>query len=125
MSHYADGYISKLMGHTYCEFCKYMHGKIHADFEYFNHVVYKAFFIIDSNLGNRSVTNDIEYVLWKIKEDCKEQFGLPDYDLRRFKIFYRDSQKRWDKILIQSNRFHFMPLSEDDKTLFPDDLLQF
>lgn len=83
------------MLHNYCTFCKYTHGKIHADFNYIMN--YDVIAIIDNNDG-RSVTNDIEYVLWSIKENYKTLIVLPDFNLSNFKIIYKDSQGIWDGI---------------------------
>lgn len=46
-------------------------------------------FLIDLNLGNRSVTNDAESVFSKIKKI------FPDH-----RVIYRDSMGRWDEIVL-------------------------
>jgi hypothetical protein len=59
----------------------------HADFTYSIHG--NVISIVDLNLGNRSVTNDIERVLRKIEH-------YHQGSIAGFKIMYRDSQNIWD-----------------------------
>jgi hypothetical protein len=80
----------------YCEFCKFNHEKIHADFNFVRN--YDVILIIDLNKGNRSVTNDIEYVLWSIKEYYKTLPFDKNFTIAKFKIIYRDSTGIWDGI---------------------------
>lgn len=63
--------------------------------------------IIDLDLGNRSVTNDIEYVL----ADIMEEIG----DLVGYAIIYRDSMSRWDGIRLVGQTVRFYGLGETDK----------
>lgn len=60
-------------------------------------------FIVDLDLGNRSVTNDAENVAaWAQK----------NYQGRR--LIYRDSMGRWDEIIITvNNAVAFIPYAED------------
>jgi hypothetical protein len=62
--------------------------------------------IIDLNLGNRSVTNDVE--LRKIEHYHHQApiFG--------FKIMYRDSEGIWDGILWDGKSSSFFPLRETE-----------
>ena len=74
----------------------------HADFTYsiFGNVIS----IVDLNLGNRSVTNDIERVLRKI-----------EYYHIAFKIMYRDSEGVWDGIEWNGEMLHFFALRETEE----------
>lgn len=63
--------------------------------------------IIDLDLGNRSVTNDIEYVL----ADIRAELG----DLAGYSVIYRDSMGRWDGIRLVGNTVHFYGLGETEK----------
>ncbi len=54
-------------------------------------------FIIDSDLGNRSVTNDLEAVLLEIfRKLVPSEINYAD-----LKIRYRDTMGEWDRILIE------------------------
>lgn len=65
--------------------------------------------IIDLDLGNRSVTNDMEYVL----ADIRAEMG----DLAGYSVVYRDSMGRWDGVRLMSGVVHFCPLGEIDQQL--------
>ena len=47
--------------------------------------------IEDLNLGGRSVTNDIENVLYEIREEIGDQ-------IEKFQIIYKDSDELWNFI---------------------------
>jgi len=64
--------------------------------------------IVDLDLGNRSVTNDIENVLRKIEE-------YHQGSIAGFKIMYRDSQKTWDGVRWDGKRALFFPIRETDE----------
>ena len=77
-----------------------------ADFTY--SIVGNVISIIDLNLGNRSVTNDIQNVLRKIEH----------YDqgsIAGFRIMYRDSEGMWDGIDWDGHRASFFALRETDE----------
>jgi hypothetical protein len=63
--------------------------------------------IIDLDLGNRSVTNDMDYVLAEIRAEVG--------DLSGYSIIYRDSIGRWDGIRMVNNSVHFYGLGEAEK----------
>ncbi|GAB3552379.1 hypothetical protein [Spirosoma fluminis] len=63
--------------------------------------------IEDLDLGNRSVTNDIEFVL----ADIQAKLGT----LAGYQIIYRDSMGRWDGIRLVDNTVHFYGLGESEK----------
>ncbi len=65
--------------------------------DYWAGLVGDELFIIDSDLGNRSVTNDLEAVLLEIWRKL-----IPyDKDLTTVKIRYRDSMGEWDWIIVE------------------------
>jgi hypothetical protein len=61
--------------------------------------------IIDLDLGNRSVTNDIENVLRKIEYYHQGSIAA-------FHIMYRDSERIWDGINWDGKRASFFALRE-------------
>ncbi len=60
--------------------------------------------IIDLDLGNRSVTNDIDNVIG----DIRTELG----DLSGYAVIYRDSMGRWDGIRLVRDVVHFYALNE-------------
>jgi len=64
----------------------------------------KILWIVDSNLGNMSVTNDMENVLDEIEK--KTLFSLNDY-----KIIYRDSANSWDGVEYKNGNVNFVFLN--------------
>lgn len=64
----------------------------------------KILWIVDSNLGNMSVTNDMENVLAEIEK--KTQLPLEDY-----KIIYRDSMNTWDGVEYKFGNVDFVFLN--------------
>jgi hypothetical protein len=79
----------------------------HADFTY--SMSGNVISIIDLNLGNRSVTNDVENVLRKIEHFHQTPiFG--------FKIMYRDSDGIWDGIEWDGDHPSFFALRETDES---------
>jgi hypothetical protein len=66
-------------------------------------VVDDKLFIIDLDLGNRSVTNDAENVARWAQENYRGK-----------RLIYRDSMGRWDEIVINMhNAVTFVPFTED------------
>jgi hypothetical protein len=63
--------------------------------------------IIDLDLGNKSVTNDIDNVL----EDIRAEVG----DLAGYSVIYQDSMGRWDGIRLVNHTVYFYGLGEADK----------
>jgi hypothetical protein len=63
--------------------------------------------IEDLNLGNMSVTNDIENVLATIAK--KENLSLSDYQ-----IMYCDSEGIWDGVDYDNGKVSFFPISENE-----------
>lgn len=63
--------------------------------------------IIDLDLGNKSVTNDIDYVL----DNIRAELG----DLAGFSVIYRDSMGRWDGVRLLNNTVYFYGLGETDQ----------
>lgn len=63
--------------------------------------------IIDLDLGSRSVTNDMEFVL----ADIQAEVGT----LAGYQVIYRDSMGRWDGIRLVNNTVHFHGLGESEK----------
>lgn len=59
--------------------------------------------IIDLNLGNKSVTNDIENVIRKI---ATEQ----NIDPHDYKIIYKDSEGDWTEVRIINNIIEYHPI---------------
>lgn len=101
---------------TYCEFCKREHGDIHADISFLLIKNEHGSFIVidDLNKGNRSVTNDIEYVLWAIKDYYDAEFST-DFPIDDFKIIYKDSDGVYDQVKHQGINFDaFYPLRIED-----------
>jgi hypothetical protein len=64
--------------------------------------------IVDLDLGNRSVTNDIESVLRKIEHYHQGSIG-------GFRIMYRDSEGFWDGIRWDGKSASFFPLRETEE----------
>lgn len=65
--------------------------------------------IIDDDLGGRSVTNDAEAV-------CKEMHGRYPHH----RIIYRDSDGRWDELVHRSGLFKgYGCVRQDDPDLIP------
>jgi hypothetical protein len=65
--------------------------------------------IVDLDLGNRSVTNDIESVLRKIEHYHQGSIG-------GFRIMYRDSEGIWDGIEWDGEHPSFFELRETDES---------
>lgn len=63
--------------------------------------------ITDLDLGNKSVTNDIENVL----KDIRAELG----DLAGYSVIYRDSLGRWDGVRLVNNVVYFYALNESDQ----------
>ena len=80
--------------------------KTQADFTY--SILGNVISIIDLDLGNRSVTNDIENVLRKI--EYYHQGSIVG-----FKIMYRDSEEIWDGINWDGERASFFALREAEE----------
>jgi hypothetical protein len=76
---------------------------LRADFSYAIHG--NVISIVDLDLGNRSVTNDIENVLRRIEHD--HQGSIADA-----LIIYRDSQGVRDGVEWDGKEAHFLPLGE-------------
>jgi hypothetical protein len=74
-----------------------------ADFTY--SILGNVLSIVDLNLGNRSVTNDIENVLRKIEH-------YHQGSIVHFKIMYRDSEQIWDGIDWDGEHASFFALRE-------------
>jgi hypothetical protein len=66
---------------------------VRADFELLVDEPAKEIRIIDEDLGNMSVTNDLEAVL------CDVAFSI-DGPLSEYSIVYRDSTGTWDRIIV-------------------------
>ena len=77
-----------------------------ADFTY--SIQGKVIAIVDLDLGNCSVTNEIENVLRKIEH-------YHQASIAGFKIMYRDSQKTWDGVWWDGKRALFFPIRETDE----------
>jgi hypothetical protein len=95
----------------YCDYCKKEHPPIHADFDLDR--LGDVIWIRDLNLGNRSVTNDVEYVLWFIQE-YPNRIGWynPSFNIADFKIVYKDTDGRYDGIRLKDKKFDgFYPLT--------------
>jgi hypothetical protein len=82
-------------------------GKTQADFTY--SIRGEVISIIDLDLGNRSVTNDIENVLRKIEYWHQGSIAA-------FRIMYRDSGGVWDGVNWDDQRASFFALGETDET---------
>jgi hypothetical protein len=78
----------------------------HADFNY--SISGNVISIVDLNLGNRSVTNDIENVLRKIEH--YHQASIVPYN-----IMYRDSEGVWDGINRDGEHASFFALRETEE----------
>ena len=63
--------------------------------------------IVDLDLGNRSVTNDIENIL----DEIRVEIG----DLAGYSVIYRDSMGRWDGVRLVNRTVYFYGLGEADK----------
>jgi hypothetical protein len=72
--------------------------------------------ILDLDLGNKSVTNDIDDVLRKIEYYHQRS-------INSFKIMYRDSRGVWDGVHWDGQRASFFPLQEKDEVLARKKLL--
>jgi hypothetical protein len=71
--------------------------------------------IVDLNLGNKSVTNDIENVLRKIE-------GWHQGSIAGFKIMYRDSDGYWDGINWNGQHATFFALRETSEAAAENEL---
>ncbi len=76
-----------------------------AKCDYAVELIHDLLVLVDLNLGNKSLTNDIENVLADLNNDI---------DLFDKVIVYRDSDGHYDRVLIRRyNRFDiFLPISE-------------
>lgn len=75
-----------------------------ADYTY--EIVNGVLYIINLDLGNKSVTNDMQAVLFELK---KEYDNLPNT------IVYRDSMDIWDHVIHDNGRFlGIEPFKESD-----------
>lgn len=104
------------MNNEYCDFCKQAHGELHADvsFGLIKNELGMFLVIDDLNEGNKSVTNDVEYVLWAVKKYYDKEFST-DFPLSDFKIIYLDSMGIYDGIKLQEGKFLcFYPIQEKD-----------
>lgn len=63
--------------------------------------------ITDLDLGNKSVTNDIENVL----EDIRAELG----DLAGYSVIYRDSMGRWDGVRLVNGTIYLYGIGESDQ----------
>jgi hypothetical protein len=81
---------------------------LHADFTY--SISPDTIAIIDTTLGKRSVTNDIENVLRKIQYWHQGSIAV-------FKIMYRDEQGIWDGVNWDGLRASFIALREKDEKM--------
>ena len=83
-----------------CEWCKINQHNVclHADFKvcpaYLTSKMQSFIVIHDLNLGSKSVTNDIEYVLWWIKSTAKNPTLF-----KKAYIIYKDSEGIFDEVL--------------------------
>ena len=78
--------------------------KTNSDYVYY--LKGKVLIIEDSDLGNRSVTNDIQNVLQAIKTDLE---FLPEV------VIYRDSEGNFDGVDHEQGKFlKFYPVNETD-----------
>ena len=77
---------------------------MNSDYIYF--IKGKVLIIEDSDLGNRSVTNDIQNVLQAIKTDLD---FLPET------IIYKDSEGNFDGVMHEQGKFkRFYPVNESE-----------
>ena len=72
--------------------------------------------ITDLDLGNKSVTNDIENVLRKIEY-------WHQGPIKGYRIMYRDSLSIWDGVQWDGQRLSFFALQETDEALARKKLL--
>lgn len=71
--------------------------------------------IIDLDLGNKSVTNDIDNVI----DDIRTELG----GLSGYCVIYRDSMGRWDGVRLVNGTIYFYVLGEANKESAMDRLL--
>lgn len=65
--------------------------------DYYCGLVENELYIVDSDLGNRTVTNDLEAVLLDILRNIlPPELSLPELNIR-----YRDSMGIWDRIVVE------------------------
>ena len=88
--------------------------KTHADFTY--SLSGNVISIVDLNLGNRSLTNDIESVLRKIEH-------YHQGSIVGFNIMYRDSEGVWDGIHWDGEHASFFSLREIEERRAREKLL--
>ena len=95
--------------------------------DYLWHIRDGVLVIIDRNLGNRSVTNDIENVLADIDRDLRQLADTTRLNsmrgvlkLHEYDIIYADSEGRFDGVRVdKDNRFYgfyFFGLHEDEES---------
>lgn len=73
--------------------------KIEANYTYILNLEKKIIYINDLNLGNKSVTNDIENVILSVEEDIINNIEKDiDFDIMNFNIIYKDSDNEWTGI---------------------------
>ncbi len=65
--------------------------------DYWAGLVESELFIIDSDLGSRSVTNDLEAVLLEVFRKLVPS----EINYEELKIRYRDSLGEWDRIIVR------------------------
>jgi hypothetical protein len=84
-----------------------MRQNFRADYEYTVDEDAAIIAIVDLDLGNKSVTNDMENVL----DDIKLKLGT----LSGFSVIYKDSLGRWDGVrLDEKGTVHFYGLGESE-----------
>ena len=76
-----------------------------------------AIAIVDLDLGNRSVTNDIERVLRQIEY-------WHQGPIKGYRIMYRDSEGVWDGVNWDGQRASFFALQETDEAVARKKLLK-
>ncbi len=65
--------------------------------DYYCGLIENELYIVDSDLGNRTVTNDLEAVLLDIMRNIlPPELSLPELNIR-----YRDSAGEWDRIVVE------------------------
>ena len=69
---------------------------VRADYSLQVYEVEKEIRIIDSDLGNMSVTNDLAAVLADVSAQCNES-------LDNYAITYRDTTGTWDRIIVKAD----------------------
>lgn len=67
--------------------------EVRADFVLQVDEIQKEIKIIDEDLGNMSVTNDLERVLGRVA-------WLIEGELPEYSILYRDSTRTWDRVVV-------------------------